>query len=194
MLQVPLYLELLNIEPEAEQAIEAIREASHRSGANLEAELCALLSQDNWRPQLVGGTALVVLGGNESRLAALWAALDRPCWVSPQLAVVAALVDPAFESRAQERIHRRCALDADHVLSMDWVRRHSAMGPGSITSGSNKLLSALMRLCERRPSASVWLTPYLEAEDIRQMIASDVDHGGDIAERWLEGMLGLLKR
>jgi len=77
---------------------------------------------------------------------------------------------------------------------MDWVRRHSAMGPGSITSGSNKLLSALMRLCERRPSASVWLTPYLEAEDIRQMIASDVDHGGDIAERWLEGMLGLLKR
>ena len=88
---VRLYLELLSVMPDARHAVAAIREAGRQSGPHLDAEIVALLTELNWRPQLVGGVAVLVFGANDERLSALWAALGRPCWVSPQLAAVASL-------------------------------------------------------------------------------------------------------
>lgn len=190
----PAYLCLLNLfgASESRAAIEQVRTSGQRSGSCLDAELGALLSDHNWRPQLVGAVALLVFGKNRVRLEALWAALDRPCWVSPQLAAVASLTDPDFDPRARERIDRRCALDIAAVSQMGWPSRHSALGPESFAGHSKKLLSALMRLCEPRPGASVWLTAYDAAHDIKEMIATDFDRGGDIATGWSNQITALL--
>ncbi len=183
----PAYLCLLNLfyASESRAAIEQLRTSGQRSGSCLDAELAALLSDHSWKPQLVGAVALLVFGKNRVRLEALWAALDRPCWVSPQLAAVASLTDPDFDSRARERIDRRCAVDIAAVSQLGWP-------PESFAAYSKKLLSALMRLCESRPGASAWLPTYAAAHDIKKMIATDFDCGGDLATGWTNRITTLL--
>jgi hypothetical protein len=189
---VPLHMTLVDLGPGADVAIAAIREAGQRSGAGLDEELRALLAEPNWRPQLVGATALLVLGARADSACALWTALDRPCWASPQLAASGQRVDPGFAANARMRVERRCRLDSGGALVTPWPERHSAMGPDSIHAHSWKLLSALIALCRGRLETSAWLEPLLAAADIREMLAKDTTRGGELAVRWLRGMDGLL--
>lgn len=192
---VPPYLALLNLFNAAESrtAIEHVRASGRKSGDRLDAELHALLANVNWRPQLVGAVALLVVEASRQRLDLLWGALDRPSWVAPQLAAVASLTDPEFDLRTRERIERRCALDGAGMREMDGLLRHTARGPESVVGRSKKLLSALMRLCEARPHTAVWLAAYAATEDLAAMVASDVDRGGEIATRWLSQIEELLR-
>lgn len=147
--QVPRDLLLLDMAPAAREAIVAIREAIASSGARLDAEIDALLTERNWRPQLVGCVALVVAGPNESRLASLWGAINRPCWTSPQLVASASLVDEHFDERARARLDRRGGLDVREAVAMPWLLRHLALGPQSIEAHWAEVVAALLRMYER---------------------------------------------
>jgi hypothetical protein len=185
------YLKLLNLTDGAREAIDQIRTAIARSVDRVDAEIAALLGESNWRPQLVGAVAVLVAGANAARLTALWSAIDRPCWTSPQLVATASLVDGNFDAQARSRLDRTLELDARAALSMPWPERHSALGPGSVEAHSAKVLAALLGICERRPSCT-WLGPYLVDERLRQTLAKDTDNGRGIAVRWAEGVAGLL--
>ncbi|HEY1693095.1 MAG TPA: O-acetyl-ADP-ribose deacetylase [Polyangiaceae bacterium] len=161
---VPAHLQLLNLAPDAVEAVDAVRDATMRSGERLDVEIAALLAERNWRPQLVGAVAVLVAEANDARLTALWSAIDRPCWISPQLVAVASFADAAFDARARARLDRR--------------------GPGSIADHPAKTLSALFRVSELRAGASEWFAPYAASEELRAILASDTDRGGEIAERW----------
>ncbi len=189
---VPRYLLLLNVAPGAREAVDAIRHSAIQSGDRLDAEIAALLAQNNWRPQLVGAVAILIAGANDARLAALWGAIDRPCWTSPQLVAAASLVDVDFEARARMRLDRRGALDARDVESMPWPARHSALGPGSIQRHSAKVLAALLRVCEQRASATHWIGPYAANEELRRIVATDADGGGFIAATWRDAIAAIV--
>ena len=82
-------------------------------------EICALLSESNWRPNLVGG--VVVLRAQRADAAvldALWDAIDRPSWVSPQLAVAASVVDPKFADKARPRVGSAGAKTANALAAL----------------------------------------------------------------------------
>jgi Macro domain len=190
--QVPHYLLLLNVAPLAKEAVNEIRHALSRSGDRLDIEVVALLGESNWRPQLVGAVAALVAGPNEQRIEALWRAIDRPSWVSPQLVAAVSVLDAAFDENARARLDRRGALDAAEATRMPWLERHSALGPGSVVAHSAKVTSSLLRICERRASASAWISRYTADENLRRFIASDVDRGGDIAENWSRAIAEIL--
>jgi hypothetical protein len=130
--------------------------------------------------------AVLVFGANDERLAALWAALGRPCWVSPQLAAVASLSDPAFERNARERIGRRGRLDMQGArAAFSSLTGSPAPSPRNGVVNSPELVSALVRLLERRATVLAEHPAFDLASNIREIIDSDVDGGGGIAERWL---------
>ena len=185
----PRYLTLLNaVREDAAFAIAEIRAARQRSGDNLEAELRAMLLYDNWRPQIVGAVALL-LGATPSQTRLLWEAIEKPSWISPQLAATAYQVDPNFCAEALLRIERRARLNIDEASTMDWLQRHSALGPRSFDAHSAKLLAALVALVKRGDQGS----DLLSAIDIQEIIASDTDGGGDIAVGWLEDIRLMLE-
>jgi len=68
-------------------------------------EVTALLGETNWRPNLVGAAA--ALRGELKEppiLNALWRAIERPSWASPQLAVASRHLDETFLDRAPHHI------------------------------------------------------------------------------------------
>jgi hypothetical protein len=70
-------------------------------------EVCALARDLNWRPNLVAAAAVARARMSTGVVVReLWAAIDRPSWVSPQLAVAASIVDPRFADGARARIGR----------------------------------------------------------------------------------------
>lgn len=185
--QVGGYLNLLNLHIDAESAIALIRAAIAASGSRLPERIEMLLSQPNWRPQLVGAAALFV-GGEPQCLDALWSALDRPCWTSPQLAATAAHIDPDFEARAKLRIEQGCPMDWSAMLPKSMLERHSAQGPAGADGQSAKLLAVLLTLCGRREPEPVWLASLRNMPTVQALVRRDLDGSGDIALRWAARM------
>jgi len=186
------YLSLLHISAHSVNSILKLRTVVAECGDQLDHYLGVLLAEQNWRPQLVAAAALVVADAPGNAIRALWAALDRPCWTSPQLAAAASRVDRAFLVEARKRLARRCRLQISADSSMNWLERHSAIGPQSFDGHSAKLFAALAVLCQRDPDSEAWLTALLEEEDARKLLANDGDRGGEIAVRWLSGLEALL--
>lgn len=76
-----------------------------RTSPHVVHEVSAMLADFNWRPNLVAATAVIrarMMTGVVVR--AVWTAIDRPSWVSPQLAVAASIIDPRFADGARARI------------------------------------------------------------------------------------------
>lgn len=191
---VPGYLVLLNLCGNAAGVIQQLEAAMLASGPDLGEHLSNLLGQANWRIQLVGAAAYFVAAQSRALpLKPLWAALDRPCWTSPQLAAAASVADPDFIDQARLRINRRCQLNSSEAKDTLWLARHSELGPGSVDAHDPKLLSALVALCEAHPTGTTWLDSITAAPDIRAMLESDVDQGGQIAMGWRQGMQLLIQ-
>lgn len=83
----------------------AVLDEGLRTSPQVVHEVCAMLADFNWRPNLVAATAVIrarMMTGVVVK--SLWTAIDRPSWVSPQLAVAASIVDPRFSDGARARI------------------------------------------------------------------------------------------
>jgi hypothetical protein len=182
--RVPAYLVLLNLHGDDTPAIvNQLREAVAASGDKVEELIARMLATPNWRVQLIGAAALLIAGSSNG-IKALWAALDRPCWTSPQLAAVASRIDPAFLAEARLRLECGCRQDVAEVAEMPWPARHSALGPLSLDSHSAKLASALAGLCAREGGASSWLPDLMARPELQALIDLDVDQAASIALHW----------
>jgi hypothetical protein len=190
---VPAYLVLLNLHDDDVPAIvDQLREAVAASGDKVEGLIERMLANPNWRIQIVGAAALLI-APSVNGITALWSALDRPCWTSPQLAAVASSVDPDFLAQAKLRLERGCK---QHVAEaeMPWPARHVALGPLSLDSHSAKLAASLAALCAREEGASIWLTPLMARADLKALIDLDVDEAASIALDWRDDIEGLIAR
>ena len=184
-MEVPLYLTLLNLHNDSAVALKAIRYIIS-GGSDLSQQVVALLNDLNWRPQLVGATAIGLGAGSTDTIAALWQAIDSGSWTSPQLGAIAFLVDPDFQHNAKTRIEKGCPLNRERLEGLDWIERHVAAGPESFNSHSSKSLSALLALCHRLPESSEWLEPIQTRDDIHKIAIADQE-SGEIAIQWLDG-------
>lgn len=181
---VPAYLVLLNLHDDDVPAIvNQLREAVAASGDKVEDLIGRMLATPNWRVQIIGAAALLIAGSSNG-IRALWSALDRPCWTSPQLAAVASRVDPDFLAQASLRLERGCKQDVAEAAEMPWPARHVALGPLSLDAHSAKLAASLAGLCAREEGASLWLTPLMARADLKALIDLDVDEAASIALDW----------
>lgn len=181
---VPGYLVLLNLHSHDVPAIaDQLRDAVAASGDRVEDLIEHMLATPNWRVQIVGAAALLITASSNG-IKALWSALDRPCWTSPQLAAVASRVDRDFLAQARLRLDRGCKQDVAEAAEMPWPARHSALGPLSLDAHSAKLAASLAALCAREEGANLWLTPLLARADLKALIDLDVDGAASIALRW----------
>ncbi|ESQ86651.1 hypothetical protein ABAC460_22755 [Asticcacaulis sp. AC460] len=177
---VPGYLELLNLH-DGRSAVLSLRKACATDRQVVSSQVRAMLGHVNWRVKLVAASAMIV-GNLTECLDELWAALDRPCWTSPQLAATAALVDPDFLDKAHVRLNRRCPMVSDRNPTLSAIARHVAMGPASDAGHSAKLFSALFALCQELKAS--WLVELETEDDVKALLAADRHDGGSIALDW----------
>ncbi len=102
-LDVPGHVCLLNLghESHARTVIGRVRDAlaAEEPGPWVE----RMLGQPNWRPHLVAAVAYLADDARRLAIEPLWRRLEDGSWVSPQLAVAAFFVDPAFPERFRAR-------------------------------------------------------------------------------------------
>ncbi|MEO7691783.1 MAG: hypothetical protein ABIS51_21045 [Sphingomonas sp.] len=191
---IPAYLVLLNLHDDNAPAIvNQLREAVAASGDEVEDLIDGMLASPNWRVQIIGATALLI-APSANGITALWSALDRPCWTSPQLAAVASRLDPDFLAQARLRLESGCKQDVAEAAEMPWPARHVALGPLSLDSHSAKLAASLAALCGREEGASVWLTPLMARADLKAFVDLDVDEAASIALDWRDEIDRLIVR
>lgn len=180
-----LYLSLLNLSPDCQKAIHEIEEAL-RCSSNPEVEISSLLSDTNWRPQLVGAVAAVLDGPKAVVAQALWRAFDGGSWVSPQLAVCAFYVDRDFSVQAKARIERGCpvSIGAPPRDLQEAVVRHVEAGPAGPQARSAKAMAALLYLCGLRQECESWLGVFEHDPSVRRLLEEDPDRGDEIAKGW----------
>lgn len=173
------YLTFLNLSHEPRDNVAALTAIVEAAAPSLEADIATLLSPAHgWRPQVVGASAAIVVGGvSEPTIRALWTALEEPGWASPQLAAAAFLLDPNFDARVRRRIEALCFVNPIH-----WRREH----PDTSLAGrpDGKQLAAMVALCRQR-GALDWLEPFVARPEVRAVLDTDHDRAGEIALRWL---------
>jgi hypothetical protein len=133
------------------EALPAVQAALHPHWRD---EARVLLGDPRWRGQLVACAAIVISGSDVDLEEALWRALDAGSWVAPQLVVTLFLLDPQFETRAEERLL-------------------------SVTRRGPKVIAALVRAYHRLPKPRMNVVarlgrhdPLLATEDGRTAIAA----------------------
>lgn len=178
-LPVPGHLTLLN--PEADAQIMLARLERARAQPDARFGLRAMFRDTNWRPHLVACVTLLLepSGSVEpSLLDALWETLNAGSWVSPQLVVVASLLDPAFADRSGARLRAGCPISTPRLTA---AQRHHAMGPGIDVLRSGKEAGALIAM--RQQLDPPLLQPATNDPRLDELLQT-ADDGGALAVAW----------
>lgn len=195
-ISVPRYLEFLNFasrEGEISEALGALKSAIDTS-PDPAAEVQSLLSDLDWRPNIVGAVAMLMNVVTPAAVASLWAEFDRGSWVSPQLAVTAFKIDPEFGAQSVRRILSGCIINDEGPPSLPPLERHVATGPVGSRGRSAKAISALTYLYKRLPNADPAVISSFNQQPIRDLLLADEDGGAEIAESWMDAISKLKLR
>jgi hypothetical protein len=170
------------------EAFNFIKNACENS-ANPVGEIRSLLSGPGWREHLLAaGTLLARKDLAPAAIGDLWRAFDRGSWVSPQLAVTAWFRDPQFTTNANMRILRRCELQIEQVDDSPAMVRHVVYGPGGGRERAAKGFSALIYLIGPETPHNSFLLEQLQMPDVKELLTSDIDNGGKIAQNWIDSL------
>jgi hypothetical protein len=135
-------------EPFGRTSIDEVSQALLRS-ADPEGDIGALLREADWRCHLVAGVVLVVseLRTKPKLVEALWGAVDAGSWVSPQLGVCLAIIDPDFSLRAKTRIESGCPVVVRPSTTSAEVaaRQLVEQAPAGLISRSAKAIAAFLK-------------------------------------------------
>ncbi len=179
------YLALLHLS--AEDSTDAVRLVRQCAVADIDRSATLGLLRDlNWRPTLVAAVAAAFLPPDSRIADALWHRFDSGSWVVPQIAIVLSAIDPDFQTQARRRLEAHCPLDSTDLRALTMIERHSAAGPAGGTERSAKAASALENIVAAIFPQPVWLAPIVATSEHQALVASDIDAGGGIAQRWGE--------
>lgn len=135
--------------PRGKASVEEVSKALVES-ADPEGEIGALLREADWRCHLVAGVALAVseLRTKPKLVEALWGAVDAGSWVSPQLGVCLAIIDPDFSLRAKARIESGCPVVVRPSATSGEVaaRRHVEQARDGLIGRSAKAIASFLKL------------------------------------------------
>lgn len=185
----PEHLPLLHLaSPDAERVIRRLREIGEHA-PTIRDDIRAALSDQDWRPQLVGAVCVALGLGDAHHVETLWDSALRGSWVSPQLLAVASLVDPEFGTRARNAFRlilgTQDAGGLPTAIATDWPAQHSKQGPSGAAERRGKALAALFALVDH---GEPWVRECSSDPRARAALEADVDDGGGIARRWRERM------
>lgn len=177
-LNVPGHLVLMNVTRSEETTVVIRRIETALAHSAADEGLRRLLNDVNWRPHLAAAIAVWMLEDPLPYLPLVWGAIRAGSWVSPQLLVVAADRDPDFDRTAQKRLTELCAVQPPRGLTS--AERHSATGPACGRGRSAKEASAILEVAAGKP----WLAGAASDPALRELVAGDIDGGGQIASFW----------
>jgi O-acetyl-ADP-ribose deacetylase (regulator of RNase III) len=183
-----LYLSLLNLGADAAETIELIRNIAGRS-PDPDTEITALF-QGGWRLELIAGIAVLTGAATPATLKGLWQAIDRGSWVSPQLVVIASLLDPCFVDQAKRRLLVRCPIVQGERHTMDLMKAHVTHGPDDDRERSAKTFGALLQRLWQQPEEREWLKSRLSLADVMHEMFHD-SSGQDFAREWARALATL---
>jgi hypothetical protein len=186
----PEHLPLLGLQsPDAERIIRKLREIAGRSPTFRDDIQSALTDQD-WRPQLVGAVCVGLGLGEARHIDELWEAALHGSWVTPQLLVVASLVDPAFQTRARDAVGVILGSPTAGSLpgGVASAAQHSKQGPSGPAERRGKALSALLALVD---PTEPWVRDCGTDPRALAVLKADVDEGGEIARGWRDRLATL---
>jgi hypothetical protein len=168
------YLSLLGLDPQRSlAAVEIVRFANRKENAGPARH--AMLTDDNWRPHVVGAVATYFDPSAES-IMDCWIAIDAGSWVTPQLAAVVSAVDPNFAGEATTRLEDGIRVVGNGTFGLSSaLELHSAQGPAGTTARSAKTAASLLALLPKSDPSSA----------LTELVEKDIDNSGEIATRWL---------
>jgi O-acetyl-ADP-ribose deacetylase (regulator of RNase III) len=177
-----LYLHLLHLNDAAgEQSSQCARWLRRLAEEELywEEDTLRLLEERGWREHLGAAVSFYLCSRpHPAILDALWKALSRGSWVSPQLLVVLSQRDPHFAPKLDRLLTRGVQAESSGNALVD----HVEQGPGDDNSRLGKIANAALGLAR----SGVWQpTPETETR-ARQLAGYDQDGGDDIAASWLK--------
>src|SRR6267142_3631072 len=192
-LDVPGYLTLLNLgQDDALIVIDRIAEALR--GSDSQKWVTALFADPNWRPHLVGAIAILLDQRTTLDVAPLWSPIDAGCWVTPQLIATAYFSDPAFASRALDRMTNGCPVT---VPGLDPLMRHVATGPAGTNGRGGKMAASILAVSSNFASLAIHEGAWRADPKLRPFLDEDRAWDGSegITKRWMASVAGyLLKR
>ncbi len=160
---VPGYLELLNLNPNSRDTqivIDQIRDALAVGGA--QHWVSALLTDTGWRLHLVAAVAFLLDQSKGLDCAPLWSAIDAGSWVTPQLVVTTLFSDPAFHTKARDRVEGFCPATSPSVLN-----------PDRAYDRSGKMLASILSVCSVVPSLAAREASWRAKTEIQALLDAD---------------------
>jgi hypothetical protein len=145
------HLELLTLGSVADTQLVIERIAIALREPDSQRWVAALLHERNWHPHLVAAIAMLLEPSLDH--APLWRAVDGGTWVTPQLVVTAAFVDPTFQDQARVRF--------------------AALTPSDPPRRSAKMVASVLAVAADVPDLAAWRTEQLESEHVKELLAID---------------------
>lgn len=178
------YLPLLNLGFDPLPSLLHCRDCADACGDRL-GEFIENLLESSWRTQLVGAVAMLATDNRSGTIEALWRSLDRPSWVSPQLAATVYRLDERFGAEARMRLQSYCPMRDDEPRASGLAGHVLHGPPNEGSAASAKTFAALASLVGRSEDGPPpWLEQLLSTDRAKDLMRLDVDSGGEIAMDW----------
>jgi hypothetical protein len=175
---------LLSLSPEATRVVQQlatwVRQDDEHPGTIVD-----LLGRPGWRDHLPGAVAVLLSPRSGDLCGAMWGAIERGSWVSPQLAVALSRCDAQFVARARERISAGCPITPPRLDSV--LLQHVVTGTSVREAHSAKEMTALLYLLRTIGDAE-WAKATSHLPLVAHCVERDRDQGHRIAAFWSDAL------
>jgi hypothetical protein len=177
------YLALLNLGGDDDELTESIATLSKLTVCDSwQVDTVRLLSDMNWRSHLAPVVSYLTIDGSNHEVdEAIWKAIQRGSWVSPQLVASLHIKHFDFSSRITSLFSTGVEREAGTMLEL-----HVATGPGNDDSRLGKIVNSLSGL-----GFNDW--GEMSIQKIEELKKKDFDNADQISQRWHNEIIRLLK-
>lgn len=148
-----------------------------------EEDTIRLIGGPDWRDHLSAAVSFYLCPHHHDHppiLTALWGALERGSWVSPQLLVVLSQRDPDFSAKLERLLTRGVRPKSAGHPMLD----HVVQGPGNDDSRLGKVANAALGLA----AEGLWRSSREVETRARELAVHDYDQADEIAASWFQSL------
>ena len=145
--------------------------------------LILLLSDRNWRTQIIGVVGSFAFEYQEQAISKMWELFDQDNWISPQIAVSLFLQDKNFIEKAVVRIDMMCKTENETIMES------CKMADIKTIPRSVKALISLLVLCRQIPSLEDWANQKLNSPEFKKIIINpNIEQINNLCMNWIRHM------
>jgi len=143
--------------------------------------LILLLSDRNWRTQIIGVVGSFAFRYQEQVISKMWELFDQDNWISPQIAASLFLQDKDFVEKAVVRIDMICKTKNKTVMESYKMVNIKTI-PRSV-----KALISLLVLCRQVPSLEDWVNKKLISPEFKKIIVNpNIEQINNLCMNWMK--------